>query len=706
MKKLSCLVLTIAMLFTSLVGLSSGIYADDTVREMIPIEKHGISLDRENEITVGIPGTPTADELAGMFVDPNNSITVNHNGKNLTTELVPTGAIITNGSESFTVIIYGDVDGNAKVNLADAAMLLKKVAKWDIAPNMYAFDVNCDNKYNLGDVSMVLKKIAKWRVWLGGNGMTVTEEPQKAANEDANLKLTFGNGIDRYTPDTDLGVAVTDVMYCAKNEIEFTQFALKSKNGHSDLSVSISDFTNAKGEKLRTEIYCQDFITITDSRSTVEKIADVMSPVLDGIDIKAGEFRPFGIKAYPGEDATAGLYEATVTVKDADGKEVKKALVFLNVWDFVLPSESNTRSSFGLFSYAIGESSTASAEERYKNYYDYFIENRMNPSLLPYDITDERAVEYLDDPRVNSFLAGGEGYGGSYDTTDQQLIDRYATLSQNEDWMAKAYFYYDDEPLPWTKDNVNTVQMQVNSIKTNYEHVRQLFPNAKLIIPNHYNEITDDDPNQMAFGEDIVGFCMQYSTILCPHMWMFADPSITPSGSFWYTNEQIARFGALKDRIDAKLASDPEAEFWWYSSDNPRDGMCNIYISKSGMECRVLFWQQYLYDADGFLYWDISDFGKVNSRNTHMSDVYAGLLCYQNKIYKTDEAVGSVRVEMIRDGIEDFDYLHLIEDKYGREVAMEYVEKITTNLIYYTNDSTELEEVRMEMGELLQGWIY
>ena len=359
-----------------------------------------------------------------------------------------------------------------------------------------------------------------------------------------------------------------------------------------------------------------------------------------------------------------------------------------------------------MFAGNIGSSNTATVEERYKNYYDFFIENRMNPTLLPYDICSDEADAYLNDPRVNSFIAGGDGYGGSYATTDAQLVERYEKLSQNDDWMDKAYFYYDDEPLPWTKDTNATVAQQTSSIKSNYAHVRELFPGAKLIIPNHYNEITDDDPAQMAFGEDIVGFCMQYSSILCPHMWMFNDPEYVPQGMAWYTNEQIERFGTLQDRIAAKLESDPEAEFWWYTSDNPRDGMCNIYISKSGMECRVLFWQQYLYGADGYLYWDISDFAKVIARNTRMTDVYAGLLCYQNKIYGTDEAVGAVRVEMIRDGIEDFDYLTMIEEQYGSEVADKFVKKITTNLMDFSNDSAELEAVRMEMGELLQGWAY
>lgn len=691
MKKIISTVLAGAMLLSAAAVFASG--AEETAVPLEPLKKYGVTV--ADGYATGIPGTPTAEELCAMF---SGSVTVSYNGEALAADAaVPTGAVVSNGSSEAEVVIYGDTTYDGKVNLADASAVLKYVAKWDVAVSEKGCDVNLDGNVNLSDISMMLQKIAKWRVWLGNTGMTVSEEPQTAIAEDDSLALAFGNGIDKYLPDTEIGDAVTDVMYCAKGEIEFTQFALASEAGHKGLSVSVTPFKNAKGATLRTELYCIDFIDVNDSRATVKEVADVMSPVLTDVEIKADAIQPFGIKVYPGADADFGLYEASVSVKDADGKEIKRALVFLNVWDFVLPEASNCRSSFGLFSGSIGSSNTATVEERYKNYYDFFIENRMNPSLLPYDICSEEAAQYLNDPRVNSFLAGGEGYGGAYDTTDEQLTERYALLSQNEEWLKKAYFYYDDEPLNFEVADKSPVAEQIASIKANYEHARKLFPGAKLLIPNHYNAIDE------RFEGDIVGYVMKYSSILCPHMWMFSDYT-KATENVWYNQEMTEKFGTLMSRVDAKLESDPEAEFWWYTSDNPRDGMCNIYITKPGIECRTLFWQQYLYGADGFLYWNISDFGVVNSRNTAITDQYAGMLCYNNKVYKTDEAVGSVRVEMVRDGIEDFDYLHMIEEKYGKDAADAFVARITTDLLEYNTDSAVLEAVRMEMGELLQGW--
>jgi len=60
----------------------------------------------------------------------------------------------------------GDATGDGKVNLGDASLILKKIAKWDVTIDTDASDVTADGKVNLGDVSLILKYIAKWDVVL------------------------------------------------------------------------------------------------------------------------------------------------------------------------------------------------------------------------------------------------------------------------------------------------------------------------------------------------------------------------------------------------------------------------------------------------------------------------------------------------------------------------------------------------------------
>jgi len=60
----------------------------------------------------------------------------------------------------------GDATGDGKVNLADASLILKYIAKWDVTMYTDAADVTGDGKVNLADVSLLLKYIAKWDVEL------------------------------------------------------------------------------------------------------------------------------------------------------------------------------------------------------------------------------------------------------------------------------------------------------------------------------------------------------------------------------------------------------------------------------------------------------------------------------------------------------------------------------------------------------------
>ncbi len=66
----------------------------------------------------------------------------------------------------FFGVTPGDVNGDDKINLGDASLALKYIAKWDVEVNTDAADVNDDDKVNLADVSLLLKYIAKWDVVL------------------------------------------------------------------------------------------------------------------------------------------------------------------------------------------------------------------------------------------------------------------------------------------------------------------------------------------------------------------------------------------------------------------------------------------------------------------------------------------------------------------------------------------------------------
>jgi len=67
----------------------------------------------------------------------------------------------------FAATMYGDANGDGKIALSDASLVLKHIAKWDVEIDEASGDANGDGKIALSDASLILKYIAKWDVVLG-----------------------------------------------------------------------------------------------------------------------------------------------------------------------------------------------------------------------------------------------------------------------------------------------------------------------------------------------------------------------------------------------------------------------------------------------------------------------------------------------------------------------------------------------------------
>ena len=70
--------------------------------------------------------------------------------------------------------------------------------------------------------------------------------------------------------------------------------------------------------------------------------------------------------------------------------------------------------------------------------------------------------------------------------------------------------------------------------------------------------------------------------------------------------------------------------------------------------------------------------------------------------YKIDGPVSCIRTEIARDGIEDFEYLSLIEKYIGKDKADEFTARLVTNVETFVTEPETLYEVRREMAKLLE----
>ena len=92
---------------------------------------------------------------------------------------------------------------------------------------------------------------------------------------------------------------------------------------------------------------------------------------------------------------------------------------------------------------------------------------------------------------------------------------------------------------------------------------------------------------------------------------------------------------------------------------------------------------RYKYNVKGLLYWSVNAWSNgAEWRKIDAEFPYGdGRLIYCGKRYGLYGPIGSIRLEYLRDGIEDFQYLTMIEELYGREKADEIVARVTKGIL-------------------------
>jgi len=104
-------------------------------------------------------------------------------------------------------------------------------------------------------------------------------------------------------------------------------------------------------------------------------------------------------------------------------------------------------------------------------------------------------------------------------------------------------------------------------------------------------------------------------------------------------------------------------EVWWFVNHEPGRPYGNFFIDFAGIEHRILFWQTWALGIRGFHYRGINISQPGRSPYESQLDITPangdGFLVYPGE----DGPVNSVRWEIIRDGIEDYDYLVLFQER-------------------------------------------
>ncbi len=701
MKKILVTTLVAAMLFTGV----GAVFASDDV----PVVQTGLTLadgshlvvDKEFGYVDKIDGTITVAAVKANFA---SEITVAGADGSVKSNdaAVATDDVVSAGEATLKALIYGDVDRTGIINIIDASAVLKYIAKWDTDINLDAADVDKSGGVNLADVTKILKAVAKWAdISLGNVRMVFENKKQTAENEDPTLQLSFTSimnkiGANQMQSTGDYSYKIKT----ARNEYESCTVLLWSDTAKEGMTAELSDFVSEYGDavldaKLEWVQYIPDYAVFTNVNASDfsmtevnetayrDDIPEVVLEMADTFELQAERLQQFIITTNAGKDTPEGMYKATLTFKDAEGKEVKKADVYAYVYDFTLPDAPHSASLF------------AGAGRYNVENFEFLLDHNLSSYVLPYDITDERADAYMSDPRVTAFVIAGGGagpngehgmagiYGSLMDRSDEVTVASYNKVASNPEWFKKGLFYYTDEPY-------NELLFEVRDA---YNYVTELLGTTNIRNMTPFGHSYPDAEHQ---GKciDSVEFIKDYINVWVP---ISAAYHRVAEGGTWTPRFVLSRHGEYYERVE-KFRERGDT-IWWYVCATPEPPYANYFTFYQGVIVRLLSWQQYFNDVDGVLYY--RTLGGAISKYQFNIGNGDGVLSYEAKTWGREGYAASWRLLQIRDGFDDFDYLRMAEELVGREKVMEVVKTVSGGMLSYTEDYKVLEAARDEIIEMI-----
>ncbi len=522
----------------------------------------------------------------------------------------------------------------------------------------------------------------------------------------------------------------------AKNEYESAQLVFVPDKDVSSYDFTVADLTSAEGNRIDTgmmTVYHQKYIEVTKSSSSSAGMPtgwypDALLPMETAAEygettVSAGENQSVWVKIKTSAETPAGLYTGTFTLT-VDGKTYPVS-ASVTVWNFAVPEENHVKSSFYNFREYLINGELDNSMEMYEKYTDFLLDYRVSTDQLPVfeddiDAYVEAAKKYAADPRCsayNLYITGTSEYIPEINKSGPKVdIDRFEdyirALVENStpevNLIEKLYIYWHALDEPHTEGSNRMAETKYN--------------NEKMV--DKLAEIADSYSEDQLAAYGVTADQIRY-----------VEHVVT--APYYSEMEGVRTFCPLVNELDtegrrelyrqkAYEAYGGGGTTWWYTACYPYSPYPNYHLDANLITARALSWMQRDYGVNGVLYWGTAVYVNVNdAQNRYPRDPYNdpeafisamgdGFLVYPGKRYGIDGPVPSIRLEAIRDGMEDYEYLLMLETlagQYAEEFRAEGfdIDQILSELydsIYYgtiaDTDVSKLRDARREVAALIE----
>ncbi|MDD2707432.1 MAG: DUF6067 family protein [Verrucomicrobiae bacterium] len=527
-------------------------------------------------------------------------------------------------------------------------------------------------------------------------------------------------------------------IFSAKNEFESFQLAVVPLNKKvGKFKVEISDLKDASGSKTIASAHIRvnqvGYVETVAPSYAVPYVGywpDPLRPRKETLSLDSGaRVLPVWITVYVPADAGTGDYAGEMTVQGIDSHPLRLKLN-VHVWNFGLPKQKTVVTQFNTlasWSSVMGKGSADYLKhlppQTHREICRFLIENyHMGPwnGSIQYSPIEQmyRGVpkNYLRRDKnggfdfstvgenLRSFIDAGlnryflmsfpigvpGGYPEKFKNDVRDYLRQYAGFLKQKGLLDNGYIYLCDEA-----ENENDYEL----IKESSRICREVAPGVKRVGVFDYRAL--DAPVKLKGFVDI----------WVPHM------DIYEKGNF-------------------KQCQDRGEEVWFYSCNttHPYPGYYSDYPS---LDPRIIYWMCWKYNAKGFLCWagnawyragkpgnSRKDFDQDGPKASWKTSCNMKNGCSYVFYPALDEKgglrpLGSVRAENIRDGVEDYEYFHILkervealkkagaQDKRAAEVAeaeklLAIPGHIVKALDDYTQNPADLHDYRRKVGDMIE----
>lgn len=444
---------------------------------------------------------------------------------------------------------------------------------------------------------------------------------------------------------------------------------------------------------------------------------DALAPLTDPFGMgavlrRAVGNRPIWIDIHVPPSVEPGIYRGKVAVTQ-DERPIDDVVVELEVYDFVLPEESHMLAYIG-----VSESwfaphypvKTGSPELRnlLKTYYDFLYTHRMEPwfnrLLQPkVEVTEEGKVTLdFDEESYRHYL--------------EELKTKRVVLRTLPNALRESEYSSETSEVGLKRIS-DYVEGTVSFFRENGWADRLVF-NSPIDEPNtaeHYEETRK-------WAELVRG--------VAPEIPFLVTEAPVPDRPEWGSlTEHANNFSIHGNRLNdlavkraIKQVHENGGETTWYISCDQVYPQPNYFIDAPAMDPVMVPWITWKYGMDGILYWAVNFWRQTHNPWEDPVTYLSGFFCSEGGILNGEGSmlypgnsvqrftgqqnvagpVSSIRFELLREGIEDYEYLWLLRSLGEAEFADSLVRDLVVDVSSFSRNVEAMFETRVKMARKIE----